>query len=55
MLSIIHVNDKAENRRMLLKIIQNLQFLGRQGMAVRGHDDSESNFMQLLKLRLLKL
>ena len=24
-------------------------FLGRQGIALRGHDDSESNFMQLMK------
>ena len=27
-LSTIHANEKAENRKMLLKIIQNLRFLG---------------------------
>ena len=40
MLSTIHVKDIAENRKMLLKI-QNLRFLGRQGVALRGHDNSE--------------
>ena len=36
---------------MLLTILQNIHFLGRQGLALRGHDDTESNFVQLLKLR----
>ena len=31
--------------------IKNIRFLGRQGIALRGHDDSESNFIQLLNLR----
>ena len=42
---------KAENQRVLLKILQNVKFLGRQGIAFRGHDDAESNFMQLFKLQ----
>ena len=33
-------------------LIQNIMFLARQGMALRGdNDESDSNFMQLLKLR----
>ena len=45
-------NDMAQNRRCLLKIIECLQFLGRQGLALRGEDNNEnSNFIQLLKLR----
>ena len=35
---------------MLLTIMQNVRFLGRQGLALRGHNDDESNFTQLLKL-----
>ena len=36
----------------MLKIIECLQFLGRQGLALRGEDNNEnSNFIQLLKLR----
>ena len=50
-LSTAHARNKAENRRVLLKILQNVKFLGRQGIAFRGHDDGESNFMQLFKLR----
>ena len=46
-----HPHQKSENRSMLLKILQNICFLGMQGIALRGHDDSESNFMQLLNLR----
>ena len=47
------VKDYMEqNRRCLLKIIECLQFLGPQGLALRGDDnDKNSNFIQLLKLR----
>ena len=34
-----------------MTIVQNVQHLGRQGLAFRGHNDEESNFIQLLKLR----
>ena len=41
-----------ENRKCLIKIIETIQFLGRQGLALRGDESDEiSNFMQLLKLR----
>ena len=37
---------------MFLRILENIRFLARQGLAIRGHgDDSDSNFMQLLRLR----
>lgn len=49
--SAAHAIQKSENRSMLLKILQNVRFLGRQGLALRGHDDSESNFVQLMNLR----
>ncbi len=32
-------------------IIENTQLLGRQGIAFRGHDECEGNFVQLFKLR----
>ena len=51
MLSQVHSNQKKLNGRMLMTIIQNVQFLSRQGLALRGHDDDESSFTQLLKLR----
>ena len=41
-----------ENRKCLIKILETLQFLGRQGLALRGDkNDENSNFIQLLKLR----
>ena len=51
MLSQAHSEEKEKNGRMLMLIIQSLKFLGRQGIALRGHNESDSNFIQLLKLR----
>lgn len=51
MLSKAYSEQKKLNGRMLMIILQNIQHLGRQGLALRGHNDEESNFTQLLKLR----
>ena len=52
MLSTAHSMEKALNREMLRRIMQNLRFLARQGLAVRGSNGGEdSNFTQLLRLR----
>eukprot|EP00731_Ephydatia_muelleri_P010487 Em0005g1073a len=43
--------EKENNRVMLIKILSCLQLLACQGIPIRGDgDDSESNFIQLLKL-----
>ena len=49
------------NRTCFIKVVQYLQYLARQGQAMQGDTDDESNFIQLLKrrgkdqlLRLLK-
>ena len=52
MLSSQYALDKQNNRGYLMKVFQNIQFLSRQGIALRGDlDESDSNFMQLLMLR----
>ena len=52
MLSSELARQKADNRQCLLKILSNLRFLARQGLAIRGSgDDKDSNFTQLLTLR----
>ena len=44
--------NMQENRKCLIKIIETIQFLGPQGLALRGNEsDKNFNFMQLLKLR----
>ena len=44
-------SDKRDNRQCLLKIISNVSYLARQGLAFRGDgDETNSNFMQLLRL-----
>ncbi len=43
--------EKEMNRKSFLVILQNISFLARQGLPLRGHGDIESNFHQLLLLR----
>ena len=44
--------EKLERRQCFLKVLSNIRFLARQGLALRGHGDHESNsnFLQLMKL-----
>ena len=46
-----HKKEMKINRFYFLKVLQTVQFLGKQGLPVRGHIDEESNFTQLLNLR----
>ena len=50
MTNTIAKETRAQNRHCLAKIIESLQYLARQGLAIRGDNDEESNFFQLLKL-----
>ena len=44
--------EKQGHTKILIKIISNIRFLARQGLALRGDgSESDSNFLQLLKLR----
>ena len=39
------------NRKMLLRILQNIRYLARQGLPLQGsNEDADSNFIQLLLL-----
>ena len=40
-----HANEKRENRKMVKKILQTLQVLLHQGLAIRAHDDETSNLI----------
>ena len=52
LLSSEHQAEKTRNREMLLLILQNIRFLARQGLPLRGdYNESDSNFTQLLRLR----
>ena len=51
MLSSAHTQQKALNQHYLIKVAQNIRFLSRQGVALRGDtDESDGNFMQLMHL-----
>ena len=51
-LSTQHQREKLERRKCFLKVLSSIKFLARQGLPLRGHgDESDSNFLQLLKLR----
>lgn len=43
--------EMVQARDALLSVISSLWLLARQGMAIRGHEDFDSNFMQLVMLR----
>ena len=43
--------QKADNRNMFMKILQNIRFLARQGLPLRSHEEADSNFLQLFRLR----
>ena len=50
-LSSAKAKDMIHARDSLLQIASSLRYLCRQGLAVRGHTETESNFAQLLRLR----
>ena len=51
-LSKTYKEENELNRMMFIKFLQNVRFLARQGLSLRGHkDDEDSNFTQLLLLR----
>ena len=51
MLSSEYTQERRINRQCLLKILWNVAFLARQGLAFRGDgDEINSNFVQLLQL-----
>ena len=43
--------SQRNHRQMLIKQLSSLKFLLRQGLAIRGHDEIQSNLVQLLNLR----
>lgn len=50
-LSSVKMQQQREARSCLLKIMQSVRLLARQGLALRGHESDGGNFVQLLKLR----
>ena len=43
--------QQDRNRKTLIKIMSIIRYLARQGIALRGHNEENSNFIQLLNLR----
>lgn len=43
--------QESTNKASLMKIITSVMYLARQGLALRGHESDEGNFVELLKLR----
>lgn len=50
-LSTAKKKEMLDNRVALSKIFSSVQFLGRQGLAFRGHEDKTSNVYQWLRVR----
>ena len=46
-----HRDEKQSNRQCFMRILSNIKFLSKQGLPLHGSgDDSDSNFLQLIKL-----
>lgn len=50
-LSTAHTRDRIAARTALHKVVSSIQFLAKQGLAMRGHTDDSANFNNLLELR----
>ncbi len=50
-ISAAHNKTMIESTKALLNILSSIRFLAQQGLALRGHNDDDSNLYQLLKLR----
>ena len=50
-LSAQKANEQASSRVALMALFSTIQFLARQGIALRGHDSHDGNYWQLLQLR----
>ena len=49
LLSKEHQKEQEMNRKILIRILQNIRYLARQGLPLRGsNEDADSNFIQLL-------
>lgn len=47
-----YAREMENNRKMLMKVLSCIRFLARQGLAlIRDGDESDGNFLQLLKLQ----
>ncbi|XP_003389518.1 PREDICTED: zinc finger MYM-type protein 1-like [Amphimedon queenslandica] len=44
--------DHKHRQAMLMKVLQSIKLLARQGLAIRGHSDEESNLVQVLRCRM---
>jgi len=51
LLSSTHKREKENARDMLMITLSSIRYLAQQGPALRGYDEVDSNFMQLLILR----
>ena len=47
--------NQEQRRKMLLKELSSIRYLARQGLAFRGHKESDGNLYQLLKLRACEI
>lgn len=46
-----HATQKRKNSQALWQIFSSIKFLCRQGLPLRGHNEDDGNFQQVLKLK----
>ena len=50
LLSDVFILKRKQNRKMFVLLLENIQYLGRQGQPFQGNEDEESNYNQLIHL-----
>ena len=50
----VDAESKFQSRQVFLQLLRNIRFFARQGILLRGHEEKDGNFHQLLEMQALK-
>jgi hypothetical protein len=54
-IDIVARQQQEQRRRLLMVEVSSLQYLLRQGIAIRGHNEEDGNLFQLMRLRSIDI
>ena len=49
----VDAESKFQNRQVFLQLLRNIRFFSSQGIPLRGHEEKDGNFHQLLEMQAL--
>ena len=48
----VDAESEFQNRQIFLELLRNIRFFARQGIPLRGHEEKDGNFHQLLEMQV---